>query len=125
VPTIVVTPTPLVTQAPNTTLTPQRVAVMLPANARPQIFNVQLSATNLHGGQTVSGIVQTSSNVASVEARIATYSISVPKVGIGRFAISYIVPDLPFFLHRTYYLLVIARNTRGDRIVRSIPITIQ
>jgi hypothetical protein len=118
-------PSPAATDEPIATPTPEMVAKMLPANAKPEIIGVQLSATTLHGGDTVSGVVETSSNVASVEARIATYSISVPKVGIGRFALNYVVPNLPFFLRKSYDLVVIARNTRGDEIVRTIPIKIQ
>lgn len=73
----------------------------------------------------MSGTVETSSNVASVEARIAGYSSSMRKVGVGRFSLSYRVPNLPFFLHRTYTIEVIARNTRGDAVRTSVPITIR
>jgi hypothetical protein len=128
-----VTIAPIAAKAPVQTAIPSSAApssapaavAVLPPDAKPEIFEVQLSATTLRGGDTVSGMVETSSNVASVEARIATYSISVPKVGVGRFALNYVVPNLPFFLHRNYDLLVIARNTRGDEIVRSIPIKVQ
>jgi hypothetical protein len=98
---------------------------MLPPDAHPQILAVQMSTTTFHVGDTVQGIVETSSNVASVEARIAAFSVSVPKVGIGRFALNYVVPSLPFFMHKTYDMTVIARNTRGDKTVRVIPITVQ
>ena len=85
---------------------------------------MNIDKTTVYGGDTVSGSVRTSSNVASVEARIATYSIAVPKTGVGHFALSYVVPSLPFFLHRTYDMTIIARNTRGDTTSQTIPITI-
>jgi hypothetical protein len=122
-------PTPqfsaLVTAVPVATRSPATVALMLPPNAQPRILRVNLNKTTVHGGDTVRGTVVTSSNVASVEARIAVFSMSVPKVGVGRFQLSYVVPKLPFFLHHTYEMLVIARNTRGEETIRSIPITVQ
>ena len=88
-------------------------------------MDLQLDKTVVQAGETVSGTVETSSNVASVEARIATYSISVPKVAPGRFALSYEVPNIPFFLKRTYDMVVIARNTAGVKATRTVPITIR
>ena len=99
--------------------------VALPPGAPPQILDMQLDKTVVHGGDTVSGNIVTSSNVASVEARIANFSIAVPKIGAGRFALSYTIPDVPFFLKKTYALTVIARNTAGDQTTRSVPITIR
>lgn len=78
----------------------------------------------MQSGDVVSGTVETSSNVASVEARIAAYSIAVPKIGTGRFALTYKVPNLPFFLKKTYDMIVIARNTAGVETTRVVPITI-
>ena len=73
----------------------------------------------------VTGTVETSPNVASVEASIGGYSSALTKVGIGRFVLSYRVPNLPFFLHRTYAIQVIARNARGDAVSSSLPITVR
>lgn len=117
-------PTPSPTPAPSPTPTPARV-VALPPNAPPRIVAVHISNKTVHGGDTISGTVETTSNVASVEARIATFSISVPKVGIGRFVLNYQVPNVPFFLHGTYPMTVIARNTAGQTVQRVIPITVQ
>jgi len=71
------------------------------------------------------GTVETTSNVASVEARIATFSVGVPKIGVGRFALKYVVPNVPFFFHGTYEMTLIARNTAGNAVQRVIPITVQ
>lgn len=96
-----------------------------PANAPPRILSMSLSTPVAHGGETVSGTVETSSNVASVEARIGGFAQTMQKVGVGKFEMSYVVPHLPFFLHRTWMIQVIARNTRGDAVSSAIPITIK
>jgi len=98
---------------------------MASPNARPRIVAVHINNKTVHGGDTISGTVETTSNVASVEARIATFSISVPKVGVGRFALNYVVPSVPFFFHGTYPMTLVARNTAGDAVERVISITVQ
>jgi len=98
---------------------------MASPNALPRIIAIHLTNRTVHAGDVVSGMVETSSNVASVEARIATFSIGVPKVRIGLFALNYTVPDVPFFLHGTYPMTVIARNTAGREVVRVVPITVR
>jgi hypothetical protein len=116
--------TPPPTASPTPTPTPVKVVRLAP-DAPPQIVAVHLSKQSVHAGETVSGTVETTSNVASVEARIATFSIPVPKVGVGRFALSYVVPNVPFFFHGTYPMTLIARNTAGEAVQRVIPITVQ
>jgi cytoskeletal protein RodZ len=96
-----------------------------PPDAPPRILSMSLSTPVAHGGQVVSGTVETTSNVASVEARIGGYSTAMQKVGVGKFVMSYTVPHLPFFLHRTYNIEVIARNTKGEAVRSSVPITIR
>ncbi len=94
-------------------------------SAPPQIVDLHLDKTVVQSGEVVSGMVLTSLNTASVEARIGGYGISVPKVGAGRFAIKYTVPSVPFFLKRTYDMVVIARNTAGVKTQRTVSITIR
>lgn len=118
------TPALRATASPVASPSPVPVA-LLPPSAAPRILRVDLSSTTVSGGDTVRGIVVTSSNVASVEARIASYSIGLSKVGVGRFALRYVVPSLPFFVHATYDMQVIARNTAGERAERTIPITVR
>jgi len=96
-----------------------------PADAPPRILSMSISTPVARGGQVVSGTVQTTSNVASVEARIGGYSSTMQKVGVGKFVMSYKVPRLPFFLHRTYNIEVIARNSKGEAVRSSVPITIR
>jgi hypothetical protein len=97
----------------------------LPPNAAPQIISVHVSETTVHAGDHVWGKVVTTSNVASVEARIGSYAMSLNKIGIGRFALAYTVAPLPWFVHGTYAMRVIAKNTRGDTVERTIPLSIQ
>jgi hypothetical protein len=94
-------------------------------DAPPRILSMSLSTPVVRGGDVVSGFVETTSNVASVEARIGGYSSNMQKVGVGKFTLTYRVPKLPFFLHRTYNVEIIARNTRGDEVRSSVPITIR
>lgn len=110
------------------TLAPHAISVkpVLEApDAPPRILAMSISTPVARGGDVVSGTVQTSSNVASVEARIAGYATAMQKIGVGRFALTYRVPNLPFFLHRTYTIEVIARNSRGDAVRSSVPITVR
>lgn len=130
-PTPTLAPTATLTQLPTPSASPRpspssgSAIVQLPPDAAPQITALHIDRTTVRGGDTVTGWIITSSNVASVEARIGYYSIPVPKVGEGRFALSYVVPHLPFFMHHTYDMAVIARNTAGVEAVRTIPIRIR
>ncbi len=105
--------------------TPSQDVLRAAPNAAPRIVAVHIDKQTVRSGETISGTVETSSNVASVEARIAAFSISVPKVGVGRFALSYRVPWVPFFWYGTYPMTLVARNTAGDAVERVIPITVR
>lgn len=86
---------------------------------------MQVSETTVQPGDSVSGRVLTSSNVASVEARIGGYAVTLQKTGVGRFALTYKVGQLPWFVHGNFTMQVIARNTRGDAVTREIPLTVR
>lgn len=98
---------------------------MLPPDAPPRIVAVQLSSTTVHSWDRLSGKVVTSSNVASVEVRIAAYGIGMDKVGVGRFAMSYQMPPIPSQFHGDYTLTIIARNTRGEETTRAVALAIR
>jgi hypothetical protein len=98
---------------------------MLAPDAQPEIVALQLPSTTLFGGETVHGSVIASSNVASVQIKIASFSQVMNKVAPGRFEMSVLVPHTPFFLHRTYTLQVIARNARGDAVTESLPVSVR
>ena len=99
--------------------------VRLAPDAPPQILDVNVSETRVFPGDRVFGRVITTSNVASVEARIGGYAVSLAKVGVGRFELTYTVGPLPWFVHGNFTMQVIARNTRGDAATRAIPLTVR
>ncbi|MBV9648271.1 MAG: hypothetical protein JO043_12450 [Candidatus Eremiobacteraeota bacterium] len=91
----------------------------------PLIYGVTISATDVHAGDTVSGTVTTSSNVASVVASVGGTSASVPKVGVGEFALSYRLPAfIPPFIKGTYSIVIVARNVDGAATSRAVAITL-
>ncbi|MGB8964321.1 MAG: hypothetical protein WCB99_01655 [Candidatus Cybelea sp.] len=116
---------PAAKQAPTLAPAEQRVKVVrLTPDAAPRILDVAMSETTVRPGDRVSGSVVTSSNVASVEARIGGYAVSLVKVGVGRFALAYAVGALPWFVHGDFKMQVIARNPRGDAAIRTISLTV-
>ena len=94
-------------------------------SARPTISAVWLSSLTLLRGDTWSGEISTSSNVASVEVRTDSFSFSVPRARIGDFAFSYPIPDLPPYLRRPFTLHIVARNAAGDASDEGVPIEIK
>lgn len=127
VPPAATAPPPTAAPAPSASSqpTPSATPIALPPDAPPQILSVDINETTVHAGDTVSGMVVTSSNVASVEVRVATYGMSLAKVGVGRFALQYTLGALPFFVHGTYQMRIIARNARGDAAQQTLPITVR
>lgn len=133
-PSRLATPVPGPTVRATATSAPVRsAAAVVPAptvprlspDASPRILSVAIDKTAVSSGDHVSGTVLTSSNVASVEVRIGGYGVTLNKVGVGRFAMAYTVGDLPFFVHGTFQLQVIARNSRGDKTQTSVPIEVR
>ncbi|MGC9992434.1 MAG: hypothetical protein ABSD52_08585 [Candidatus Cybelea sp.] len=119
---------PASTALPSPAVTPPKLTAKvrrLAPNAAPQILAVAVSETTVHPGDTVSGSVVTSSNVASVQARIGGYAMNLEKTGVGRFALTYTVAPLPWFIRGTFSMRVIASNTRGDTVERTIPLTVR
>jgi hypothetical protein len=122
-------PTPAPVQTPKRTGAPlppaPKKVPRIAADAAPQILDVAVSETTVHAGDRVFGRVVTTSNVASVEARIGGYAMSLVKTGVGRFELTYTVAPLPWFIHGNFTMQVIARNTRGDAVTRAIPLTVR
>jgi hypothetical protein len=98
---------------------------LLPPDAKPKILDIAVSETDVRPGDRVFGQVVTTSNVASVEARIGGYAMTLEKVGVGRFQLLYTVGPLPWFVHGNFTMQVIARNTRGDSTTKAIPLTVR
>lgn len=118
-------PSALPSPVPTATPTPAPTPLVLPDGAPPQIVDVHLNQNVIHSGDTISGTVTTSTNVASVEVRIASYSFGVPRTGFGQFALSYQAPHIPWFAHGNYTAQVIARNAQGAAAERDIPVSLR
>jgi hypothetical protein len=56
--------------------------------------------------------------------RVANIGVGLNKVGVGRFTLAYRLGTIPIFAHGTYPMHIIARNTRGDKVERTLPLTI-
>lgn len=104
---------------------PTPTVLMLPSDAAPQILWVQLSSTTPHSGDALNVTVLTSSNVASVELRVGGYGASMPKTDVGHFQMTSTVPRLPFFMSHNLTLQIIARNTLGSAVQRSVPLQVR
>jgi len=92
--------------------------------APPQIVDVEMNTNDVGSGDTLWGKVLTSSNVASVEVRVGNIGIGLNKVGVGRFMLAYRLGSIPLFVHGTYPMHIIARNSRGEKTERTLPLTI-
>jgi hypothetical protein len=92
----------------------------------PRILQVWMTSTTLHAGDTVRGRVMTPSNIASVELRVESLSMSMKRTDYGRFdAIIQVPRILPWIFRRHYSLQVIARTTAGKAERQTIPIDIR
>lgn len=91
----------------------------------PQIISMQMSQSSAHRGDVVRGVVTATDNTASVEIRVGGYGSVMQKVNATTFMMSYRVPWLPFFLHRSWTVRVIARNVDGVATERDTAIAIR
>ncbi len=78
-----------------------------------QIISMSMSQASARRGDVVHGNVTATKNTASVEVRVGGYSTVMTKTGSTTFVCAYRIPWLPFFLHRTWTVRVIARNVDG------------
>lgn len=93
--------------------------------AAPQIVDIWLNSTVLSAGDTLSAQVTTTTNVASLEARVAIFSLVARRPTFGQFTLVAKVPRVPFWLHGKYALELIARNAAGQEDLERIPIVIR
>ena len=91
-------------------------------NAAPQILALWMNETSIPSGSDWYGRAITSTNVASLEIRTESFSFVARRSGFGDFRFRQHVLDMVPFYKRGYVLQVIARNTAGDRDVRSVRI---
>lgn len=96
---------------------------------RPRIILAQVNPTTVHSGDVVHGRVLTTSNVASVEAKIEGISAGLQRRDVGDFSLDYTVPDIPFWfrplMRSSYTLHIIARNVDGVQATRDVEITVR
>jgi hypothetical protein len=93
--------------------------------APPRILAMRFSSNDVRRGQTWSGQVVTTTNVASVEIRTNLFSINVPRRDFGRFAFDLRVFDVPPIFIRAYRVRVIARNSAGASAEEDFPMRIR
>lgn len=93
--------------------------------AAPQIVSIWLNRVALSAGDTLSGQVTTTTNVASLEARVSIFSLVARRPTFGQFAFATKVPRVPFWLRGKYELDLIARNAAGQADLERIPIVIR
>lgn len=94
-------------------------------DAPPKILAMRFSANDVRRGQTWSGEIVTTTNVASVEVRTNLFSINVPRRGFGRFAFDLRIFDVPPIFIRAYDVRVIARNSAGEETEEHFPLRIR
>ena len=93
--------------------------------APPRILAMRFSADDVRRGQSWSGSIVTTTNVASLEVRTNLFSLNVPRRDFGRFAFWLHVFDVPPIFVRAYRVRVIARNSAGDAAEEDIPLRIR
>lgn len=119
------TPTPMTTPAPLPTVTPLPTPLVLPPDAPPQILAVQVSDPVFHGGETITGTIITSTNVAAVEIRLAGHSMRMPRTDFGIWQVTYKMPHVPFFYRGRYTAQIVAMNSAGAQAEQDLTVSIR
>ena len=112
----------LVTGAPQPS--PISAPFAAPADS-PAIVRVWLSEVDMRPGDEWSGQITTTTNVASLEARVAIFSLNVRRTDYGQFAFSLRVPPVPLLYRGKRTLALIARNAGGDEVVEDFQIRLR
>jgi hypothetical protein len=87
------------------------------------IVSFAISSKIFHPGDNVSGDVVTSSNAASVTARVGSFAVTVPKVAPGKFHFEMQLPSMPLPAG-DQTLIITAMRTDGKSTTREIAITV-
>lgn len=117
------TPAPLPTPVPSAT--PLPTPLVLPPDAPPQILAVQVSDPVFHGGETITGTIITSTNVAAVEIRLAGHAFRMPRQDAGIWEVTYTMPHVPFFYRRRYTAQIVAMNTAGATAEQDLTVSVR
>lgn len=94
------------------------------ADPRPYILSASVNPAVVSSGTTVSADVRTTAGVASVVAYAGGTSMAVPRVGIGRFAGSTTLPELPSFVHGVFPVTFVAHDRSGRSTQTAISVTV-
>lgn len=90
-----------------------------------QILSVD-SPSVVHAGQHVSWAVRTTSDIVTVTAHIAAYTIPLQRTAPGRFALGFDVPsNVPAIFHGTYSLDVVGQSGSGATAKRTVSMSFQ
>lgn len=112
---------PIASENPHPDLPPN---VPYASNTDPvRIESISISSDTVHAGDIASGTVITTSNAASVTARVGTYQVSVPRSAPGTFSLSLKVPRVPL-LGQQVNIVVTAIRSDGQTDQRTIPIRV-
>jgi hypothetical protein len=88
------------------------------------IAAVELPLETVHGGDTVTATVLTTSNAAAVTAAVGKYVLDLPKTAPGTFELSVTVPRLPLPTYRAK-IVVTAIRTDGAKDQTTVSVKIK
>ena len=96
-----------------------------PNDAPPRILAMNFPTLDVSRGDTWSGTIITTTNVASVEVRTNLFSLNVPRRTFGDFRFTLRIYDVPPIFIRGYRVRVIARNAAGQAVEEDLPFRIR
>jgi hypothetical protein len=117
--------------AHRTAAVPRRATGPAPRRARPapaaapQILAASVHPSVVGSGTVVSAVVRTTPGVVSVVAYASGVSIAVPRVGLGLFAGSTTIPQLPSFAHGSYAVTFVASDARGAKTQTAVGVRVR
>ena len=91
----------------------------------PKIERIWLSEREFHAHDLARVQVTTTTNAASVEARIESYGRALRKAAPGQFIGALRIPELPPFLRRSFALRFIVRNSLGISTQESVEVQLR
>lgn len=91
-------------------------------DAPPRILAVRLSSLVVRPGDTWTGRIVTTSNVASLEIRSPSFTFNAPRSAFGRFAFSIRALVIPPIYRRAYTVAIVARNAAGRTDERDVTV---
>ena len=103
-------------------------AMVLPApqvaapEATPKVLAVQLSSTSVHMGDTWSGTIITTTNVASLEVQSPSFVFNAKRVAYGKFRFTLRWLFIEPLYRREYTVAFVARNAAGVATKRDVTV---